>query len=394
MSGKSWTLVAPDWASLDTIWRSPLPFVLWPVCDKTLLDYWLDEAVRKGIEGVTIEAVDRPHLLRRWLDQRDLWSRAIAIKSQRAEAPGVERVVMDHLPGHKAADQPQTAKDLLWRWFDLQGSALQGRKADHVHLDHELQPGVWLGPGARIDPSAKFTAPCRVGGYARVGPGCRIGPHAYIGEGAYLDEDVEVTEAIICANTYAGAHTSFCRAAAQGGLLINLDKGVAVEVDDLFVMGPVGGSSAVPGIGERLLACVLGPLLEGLALAASRGKKASRTVQLGRTRTIKLTDYDTGPLCLRRAAWWRAIARGQMRYAGVLPRSAEDWERLPADARAVLEAAPAGMFALSDLYQCHSPADADEWTHALFQAGAADGVEQKLSRRNLMHIALTRPVTL
>lgn len=393
MSGKSWILVAPDWASLDTIWRSPLPFVLWPVCDKTLLDHWLDEAVRQGVESVTIEAVDRPHLLRRWLDQRDLWSRAIAIRSQRMEEPGAKRVVMDHLPGDAAPDRPHTAEGLLWRWYDLQGQALKGRKADHVHLDHELEPGVWAGPGARIDPSAKFTAPCRVGSYARVGPGCRLGPHAYVGEGAYLDEDVEVVEAIICANTYAGAHTSFFHMAAQGGLLLNLDKGVAVEVVDSFIMGTVGRDAAVPGAGERLLAILLGPLLEFLALLASGGRRSRRWVQLGRFREVELTDYEAGPLCLRRAAWWRAIARGEMRFAGVLPRSQEDWDRLPAEARAVLEGAPAGMFALSDLYQCHSPAYADEWTHALFQAGAADGIGQKLSRRNLLHIALTKPVT-
>ena len=65
---KAWHLIVPEWAEFDTIWHSPLPFVLWPVCEKPLLTYWLDEAVRQGISSVSIEAVDRPHLIRRWLE--------------------------------------------------------------------------------------------------------------------------------------------------------------------------------------------------------------------------------------------------------------------------------------------------------------------------------------
>ena len=82
-----------------------------------------------------------------------------------------------------------------------------------------------------------------------------------------------------------------------------------------------------------------------------------------------------------------------MCLAGVLPRSASDWERLPAEARSALEQAPVGVFALSDLYQCHSPRQADEWTHALFQAGSADGKGRALTRKNLVKIALTTPVS-
>ena len=82
-----------------------------------------------------------------------------------------------------------------------------------------------------------------------------------------------------------------------------------------------------------------------------------------------------------------------MRLAGVLPRRASDWDRLPAEARSALEQAPVGVFALSDLYQCHSPQQADEWTHALFQVGFADGTGRALTRKNIVKIALTSPVS-
>lgn len=393
MSAKPWTLVAPDWASLDTIWRSPLPFVLWPVCDKALLAHWLDEAVRVGVPSVTIEAVDRPHLLRHWLDRRDMWSRTIEIRSRRHEEDAGERILMDRLPGQPVLPEPGGAKDLLVRWFDLQASALGRRDSGMVHLDHELRPGVWAGPGARVDPSAELVAPCWIGGYARVGANCRLGPNAFVGPGAYLDEDVEVSDAIICADTYVGSHTSLRKMVAQGGLLLDFEKGVAVEVVDKFVMGFVQGKRHGPTIGERALAAVLRPILEICARVAAKGRVPSTTeVQLGRFRQVALRNYPAGWLCLRRAAWLREVVRGNMRFAGVLPRTSADWERLPPEVRSALEQVPAGVFARSDLYHCHSPSEADEWTHALFQAGLPDGTGEKMTRAKLMRIALTIPL--
>ena len=95
---KSWHLVAPEWEGLDTIWRSPLPFLLWPVCEKPLLTYWLDEAVRQGIPSVSIETVDRPHLVRQWLDGTALWSRSIEVMAQPGGGDGRELILILGLP--------------------------------------------------------------------------------------------------------------------------------------------------------------------------------------------------------------------------------------------------------------------------------------------------------
>ncbi|MFZ4775215.1 MAG: hypothetical protein ACOYM3_07635, partial [Terrimicrobiaceae bacterium] len=110
---KPWHLIAPDWASLDTIWRSPRPFLLWPVCEKPLLSYWLDEAVRQGVSSVSIEAVDRPHLVRQWLDQRDLWSRSIEVRAQPGGGGGKEVFLLQGLPGETSPVTLQSGKDLM-----------------------------------------------------------------------------------------------------------------------------------------------------------------------------------------------------------------------------------------------------------------------------------------
>jgi hypothetical protein len=80
-----------------------------------------------------------------------------------------------------------------------------------------------------------------------------------------------------------------------------------------------------------------------------------------------------------------------LRLTGVLPRGAKDWETLPPEAQSALKDAPVGVFALSDLYGCHSPEEPDEWMHAVFQAGAPHGAGQRLAKRSLLKIAMTTP---
>ncbi|MEI6070845.1 MAG: hypothetical protein WCS31_03560 [Verrucomicrobiae bacterium] len=388
----SWHLIAPDWASLDSIWRSPQPFLLWPVCDKPLLAYWLDEAVRRGVPSVTIEAVDRPHLVRRWLDQRDLWSRSIVVHAQPGRGEGRECLPLRSLPGAEAP-AIESAGDLLRHWYGLQVEALRRRSSGMVHLDHEYRPGIWFGPGARASADAVFTPPCWVGSHASIGPGCRVGPQSFIGPGVFLDRDVEIVESVVCAETYVGSHTTMKHMAAQGGLLMDLERGVGVEVLDEFVLAPLGASASEPSWAERLLAAVVALPLEAIARLAHRGAAPAETVaRLTRSRSVRLHTYATGPLCLLRAGWLRHVAAGKMRLVGVLPRGEADWAGLSAEARSVLERAPAGVFALSDLYGCHSPGQPDEWMHAVFQAGAADGAGQRLARNNFFRIALTTPI--
>lgn len=392
MSMAPWNLIAPDFSSLDTIWRSPSPFVLWPVCEKPLLSYWLDEAVRQGIPSVRIEAVDRPHLIRAWLDQRDLWSRSVEIKTGPEASGEYESIPMDRLPGQPAAPEILSPTALLNHWLGLQREAIRRRKTGMVHLDQEIQPGVWVSPGVRFSENVTFDPPCWIGSYARIGANSHLGPGAFVGAGSYLDKDVEMEDSIVCADTYIGSHTSLKNMAAQGGLLLDLQKGVAVEIGDSLVMASTTATGDSPSWAGRLMAVVLAPILCAIARLAARGRTPSQhDVRLGRDRQIPLVTYPSGPLCLRRAAWLKQVAAGTMCWTGILPRTALEWDQLPVEVRSALEPTPVGVFSLADLYQCHSPSEPDEWTHALFQAGAAKGAGRKLVRDSLLKIALTTP---
>lgn len=387
-----WRLIAPDWASLDTVWRAPLPIVLWPVCEKPLLAFWLDEAVRLGVPSVEIEALDRPHLIRQWLDQRDIWSRSISVTSQPNHESRELCLTMDHLPGQKSENPPTDGLSLLKWWMNLQNQALVHRQTGAVHLDQEISPGVWIGPGAQIDPGAQFTPPCWIGSYARIGPGNQLGPRAFVGPGAFLDRDVEISDSLVCAESYVGPHTTLEYRIVQGGLLLDLERGLAVEVADPLILSSLQSDPAIPSRAERAFAICAGPILRFFARLLNPATSViEEEFILGHNRKITLATYPTGPLLVRRAYWLQAVADGHLRLCGILPRRAEDWEALSPDIRAGLTRAAAGVLALSDLHHCHSAQDPDEWMHAVYQANPTHLEGQKQLRRNWLRLALSSP---
>lgn len=390
---KAWHLIAPHWEELDTIWRSPLPFPLWPVCEKPLLTYWLDEAVRQGVPSVSIEALDRPHLIRKWLDGSALWSRSIEVISRSGCGEGKDCFLMNGLPGQENLVPVKTPKELMQRWYDLQVEALRRRSSGMIHLDHEYRPGVWFGPGVKAGQDVVFTPPCWVGSYVRIEPGCRIGPHAFLGKGAFLDDDVEVVESIVCADTYVGSHITLNRMAAQGGLLMDFERGVGVEVLDEFVLSSMGSKSLKPSLLERIIAVLLVMPLTWVAKLMNQGMSPEgKLYQLSRSRSVSLSTYTKGPLCVRRAEWLHMVAEGKLKIYGVLPRTEEDWKRLPPEAHSLLDKAPVGVFALSDLYDCHSAQEADEWMHAVFQAGNPAGSASRHAWSQFLKIIFLNPV--
>ena len=390
---KAWHLIVPEWAEYDTIWHSPLPFVLWPVCEKPLLTYWLDEAVRQGISSVSIEAVDRPHLIRRWLEGRALWSRSIDVQAQPGGGEGKECILVQGLPGQVYLTPVQSPKELMQRWYDLQVEALRRRSSGMIHLDHEYRPGVWFGPGARANNEVVFTPPM-LGGKSCADRGrmphrsqCIRGPRCFFGRGCGGDR-VDRLRRHLCGLTY---HPEPCGRA--GGITHGFRSGVAVEVLDEFVLASMGSESMRPSVLGRMGAFLFSHPLEWIAKFVNRGTPPQKTVfQLSRSKSICLRTYSKGPLCLRRAAWLKMVVEGKMKIFGVLPRTEEDWKNLSPEARSVLEQASAGVFALSDLYECHSAKAPDEWMHAVFQAGNPDGKSQRSVLTSVLKIAFTNPL--
>jgi NDP-sugar pyrophosphorylase family protein len=245
-------LLAPDWSDLDTIWRNPLPFILWPVGNQPLLAHWLDEAVRGGFEEVEIHVKDRADEVRAYLARESYWSqhRKVFAVAREADAPvTAERV--DRLPGRRCEGAlPKTAAALLTYWFELQKSWLARRSPREMTLDTFRPGGGWVGSHARIHRSARLRPPYWIGPGAEIGANCQIGPHALIGEESIVDENVEVEQACLLPNTYLGQNTRLFRAAAAGGALIDFGRSCRVDIGETFIMGPALHSMAHTGLGS------------------------------------------------------------------------------------------------------------------------------------------------
>ena len=117
----TWKLLAPDWSALDTVWKNPLPFVLWPVGQQPLIAHWMDEAVRRGVETVELFVADRPAEVRAWLEGGAYWSRRLRLVpiASETDAPS-DAECLTGLPGDESDLVPGDGRALLQHWFALQ----------------------------------------------------------------------------------------------------------------------------------------------------------------------------------------------------------------------------------------------------------------------------------
>jgi hypothetical protein len=395
---KNWNLLAPDWSSLDTIWRQPLPFVLWPVGNQPLLAHWMDEAVRQGIAQIEIFVADRPAEVRRWLEGGAYWSRQVRVTPVAGEKDmpaGAASHRLDRLPGETSpVTEPADATALLTYWFEMQKHWLKYRLDALLSIDAPHADGGWTGPGAMVAASAQLLAPFWIGAHARVGEGCRIGPNAFIGRHAIIDANVEVEEAFVASDTYVGKFTRIAHAIASGQVLVDMSRGVRLELAEQFILSPVRGRRSRPGLAERLAALLCSVVLAPLALLRNAGASdwSEEHVTACEQETIELRTGRRGPLWMRRWPWFRQIASGHLRWIGALPRGESDFERMPAELAAQVRTARAGMFSLADLYRCSGVGDPEEWIHASYQVQGVDDALPRRLWRNLWKIAWSQPV--
>ncbi|SRR5579862_1093393 len=390
-TSKIWKLAAPDFSALDSIWRNPLPFVLWPVGMQPLLAHWMDEAVRRGFDEVEVYVADRPTAVRVALEEGVYWSRPVRVipVAGEADAPADAECV-DRLPNTPADKFSGDARALLQRWFELQTTWMAGRDGGEVSLERQVEGG-WIGHHASVHPQAKLTAPFWIGPNAQIGPRCRVGPNAIIAENSILGEDVEVEEACVLANTYLGHHTRLCHALADGGALVDWARGCRVDIGESFVMRPVKRQSCGPGLLERAAAFIAYGMLAPFAKLWNRAGWTSREIVVPQSgAAIPLLTGSGGPLWARRWPWLWEIARGRFRWIGILPRDAEHWKSIPSEVLSQLQSCCFGMFSLADLHGCHDPSDPEESIHAIYQGLQADSRSREWVAKNLWKIAWSR----
>ena len=277
----SWKLLAPDWSALDTIWRNPLPFVLWPVGNQPLLAHWMDEAVRQGIDEVEIFVPDRPADVRLWLEGGAYWSRKVKITpvSRESAVPaGAQR--LDRLPTDPPRTEvPPDACALLQHWFEMQkqlvaatlrGIPVRRGNARHRRLDRRAGLRRPLGP---VDPAVLDRRGCPRGRGLPHRPERvhRTARHRRRGGGG--GKRVRRRGHLRRQATRASRGPS-----PPGACSWTCARCVRLELSEQFILSPVGAANSRPGPAERLAALVCSALLAPVAALLNRGRWTEQRV--------------------------------------------------------------------------------------------------------------------
>lgn len=247
--------------------------------------------------------------------------------------------------------------------LDSNRTFLSGQFRDFAPETREISHGVWISRNATAHPSAKLSPPVFVGENSHLGAGARIGPFAVISGNCIVDEDSTVRDAVICPNTYVGEKIDLKDVVVEKNWMFNVRIGTEVTVTDSFILGGLTGryqKRRIEGLASRavgiallllvsplLLVIVLflklfrkGPVFftkEVVRLPAPSDEFLWKTFQLISFRPFPDTSLQNSverhcvELFYRFLPALINVARGEMRFVGISPRSRQDIVNLEED---------------------------------------------------------------
>jgi hypothetical protein len=385
-------LACPDWGAIDTVWRNPLPFVLWPVGDRPLLADWLDFAVKRGHNPVILYVVDRPAEVRAALEHSDYWSLRVEVRAlAREDQFPAEAQRVTHLSSEpELAGSPENGAELLKHWMLLNRHWVERLSEAEVTIYHRDPSGGWIGARTGVHPSARLQAPFWIGPRCEIGAGAVIGPEAVIGEGCLVEEEAEVTDSVVLPRTYVGAHVQLKGRIADGGQLLDPGRAVRVDIAETFILGSTRGDPSEPTVLERM-GCLLLWLVLALPALLLGGETTEEEVRHPLHPQFGLRTGSRGPLIVRRWPWLKEVALGRLRWVGVLPRTEAALGGVPEETADRIRAATPGIFSLADSHGVHSTDDPEEWIHAACQALGDPISMRRMVRRDVWRLMWVRP---
>jgi lipopolysaccharide/colanic/teichoic acid biosynthesis glycosyltransferase len=266
----------------------------------------------------------------------------------------------------------------------------------------QVEEAIWLARNVSLHPTAKLTPPLYIGENCRIGKGAQIGPTAVIGSDCVLDEKASVARSIVFPGSYVGEGLELSDAVVDRNCLINVRVGSEITIREDFILGNLADKQLRRGwnrlISQAVSILLLIPALPVLAVmmlyfklrnsgidfsAGSMVRLPADEDQLTRQTFTLIGFYPAGPESGEKAsqtsaypkqltgfsAGWRHffriflpalinIARGDLRFVGVPPRTAQDIEDLPQDWRALyLKSKPGVVTETLVNFGAHATAD-------------------------------------
>jgi len=235
----------------------------------------------------------------------------------------------------------------------------------------EAEGRIWISRNVTLHPTVRLIPPVFIGENCRIGGGAHLGPNAVIGSDCLLDARCIVSDALILPGSYVGEALELANVIVDRNRLINTSVGVAITVADDFLLGSLSENHLRQSLGNlfsrlaaSLLLIMVWPILlvTAIALWALRGKPALHKKECVRLpadsqqdlwQTFRLWSFSSdetsrnegreiNDLFFRFLPSLINIARGEMRFVGVRPRSRSEVDSLPADWQALYLKAKAG----------------------------------------------------
>lgn len=256
-------LVCPSARPGLSLLTETMPLCNVPILGQSLLEYWLSDLARAGIQDVVVLAPDRAEAVRRAVGGGARWGLAVEVQEApcalsagdavekyaekpRGQEPALENGVLresqgsslpicvaelDHLPSlpeHRLFDNYREWYAAARAWLPYAWGT------DRIGL-REVRPGVWLHVQSHVL-TRDLRAPCWIGKHVFVGEGAVIGPGAIVEEGVFVEPGAVVAHSYVGPHTYVGCDAELVQTVAWGNGVVDWSTGTMTRVADAFIL--------------------------------------------------------------------------------------------------------------------------------------------------------------
>lgn len=225
----------------------------------------------------------------------------------------------------------------------------------------KLESEIWISRGVVLHPTAVLKPPLFIGEHCYIKESTELGPYTIVESECVIDKNSLVNHSLISRQSYVGEGLELLRCIVDQRTLINLEIGATVDITDAFILGPVSPPSFSQTLQKMmeqtsafLLALLLAPFLGFYAW--KRGVQTRQVVRLpvresARAPTFSLLEPATP---FQRKTFNRLfglinIAKGEMHFVGLAPRSLEEFHSLPATTRQFVSSSKIGLLTLDEV---------------------------------------------
>lgn len=262
----------------------------------------------------------------------------------------------------------------------------------------EPEPGVHLSRNVALHPTTKITPPVFIGENCRIGPRSSLGPNAVISSNTVIEEKCTIKESLIMSGSYIGEALDISRSLINKNRLVNITIGTTFSISDNFILGSMTEKHFVNSLLKlvsQLIATVLLILLSPLLLVVYIITRIRRSGHAMHSRycvrlpalpekaewrvfllySLRAPDAPAPQRCVYIRHFLYdllpalvSIAKGNLSFVGVAPRSPDDLDALPPDWRALYINSNAGIISESFVLYGYTPTEDELYASEAFYA--------------------------